>query len=440
MGVSIDQRVMSAIQRARTQMALLVDTDFRVVWANEGARRFFGAAADPGQYVLDRVHPDDLEVAVTGLATAVDDSKGTTALANAPRGVFIRVMDHHNEWVPVDASLDNLLHDDAVGGLLINLRRVANRMHLDRSIELLADDSDLADTLTSALAYFSDEMRATAASIATRVAGETMLVGVSTPEAQGLAGLFDGWGPLSVGKLHEPTVHAVADLPPDEATLASAVGVTHVISLPVHDTHSKIVGALIAWLPHEPVYVDPPNGAGRFVGRIVRLAILQERAKRSLLHQARHDPLTGLANRVGLDRVLDNLGPDELPAALLYCDLDDFKVINDSYGHSVGDLLLKQVARRISVAIRSDDVAVRMGGDEFVIVCPRVSDPEIAGIIAERVRARVEQPTGSGDGGLTPEISIGWAVAETISEVGTLIDAADDALFENKRLRKSAEE
>lgn len=437
-GSAFDVRVREALQRARSQMAILVDPHLEIIWANDGAQDFLGEATAAGRPVLERVHPDDLPVAAQGLSMAVQDIDGTSALAHDSRGVFLRVMDRRGEWVTVDAVLENFVGDPDIDGMLVTLRRVSNRIHIDRAIEHLADDSELAVTLTSALEYLTEEMRAVATSITTRVAGETFLVGVAQPGAEQLPELCEGWGPHGAAKLAEPTVHHIAELPMAESSIARAAGVSHVVSLPIRDTHDKVAGAIIVWLPHEPVFVDPPNGPGRFVNRIVRLAIMQERAKRSLLHQARHDPLTGLANRIGLDRVLDNLGPDELPAALLYCDLDEFKVTNDTFGHSVGDLTLKQVARRISVAIRADDVAVRMGGDEFVVVCPRIGEPEMAGVIADRVRNRVEQPTGTNERGVTPQISIGWAIATSLSEVGMLVDSADDALYENKRARQAA--
>ena len=88
---------------------------------------------------------------------------------------------------------------------------------------------------------------------------------------------------------------------------------------------------------------------------------------------ASHDPLTGLANRAEFARRLDEAADGEL--VLLYIDLDDFKPINDAYGHPVGDIVLKEVGRRIADVIGPDDTVGRLGGDEFAVVCAGTSDP-----------------------------------------------------------------
>jgi diguanylate cyclase (GGDEF)-like protein len=109
---------------------------------------------------------------------------------------------------------------------------------------------------------------------------------------------------------------------------------------------------------------------------------------------ARHDPLTGLINRSELVRLLAALDPhDDGPnVAVIYLDLDGFKLVNDSRGHQVGDELLVAVARRIRAAIRPEDSLARLGGDEFVVVCPRLADPADARAVAERVRATLDTP------------------------------------------------
>lgn len=115
-----------------------------------------------------------------------------------------------------------------------------------------------------------------------------------------------------------------------------------------------------------------------------------------LLRQAHYDPLTGLANRVlMIDRMnvaLETAQRDGHKCALLVIDLDHFKNVNDSLGHSIGDNLLKESAGRLSACIRGGDTLVRMGGDEFVVIMPKVSAAREAQKVAEQIVHQFERP------------------------------------------------
>ena len=116
-----------------------------------------------------------------------------------------------------------------------------------------------------------------------------------------------------------------------------------------------------------------------------------------LLHDAFHDPLTDLPNRAWLIERLEQAikmhkrYPDYL-YALLFIDLDRFKVVNDSLGHLVGDELIKSVANRLKIALRASDTVARLGGDEFVVLLENICDLEEATAVAERIQAQLRQP------------------------------------------------
>src|SRR3954464_6497359 len=134
----------------------------------------------------------------------------------------------------------------------------------------------------------------------------------------------------------------------------------------------------------------PGVGAG-FVGTIEditdRLAF-EER----LAHQANHDPLTGLPNRTLLAQyVAERFVAGRSELACLFLDLDNFKVVNDSLGHAAGDLLLIEVAPRLSATVRPGDLVARFGGDEFVVVCEGV-DEDDAVTLAERIGEALSAP------------------------------------------------
>jgi cyclic di-GMP phosphodiesterase Gmr len=126
---------------------------------------------------------------------------------------------------------------------------------------------------------------------------------------------------------------------------------------------------------------------------------------------------------------------DEQPAgALLYCDLDRFKPVNDEHGHAVGDDLLRRVATRLRSCVRAEDLLARLGGDEFVVLC-RGATVEQATELVERITAVFEEPFDVADTEVSIGISIGVAHAEGISE--ETLDAADRDLYRVKARHRS---
>ncbi|MGB8197839.1 MAG: EAL domain-containing protein [Acidimicrobiales bacterium] len=160
-----------------------------------------------------------------------------------------------------------------------------------------------------------------------------------------------------------------------------------------------------------------------------------------LSHQALHDPLTGLANRTLLDdrlaqahsRIIRQNGH----GALLLLDLDDFKGVNDTHGHLVGDQLLEAVARRLEGVTRVSDTVCRFGGDEFLYLAEGISGSDEAEHIAERLLHALDEPFAVGGLHLEQRASLGVVVwdASTV-DVSDVVRDADVALYEAKRLGK----
>ncbi|MFQ1002427.1 putative bifunctional diguanylate cyclase/phosphodiesterase [Modestobacter sp. SSW1-42] len=151
--------------------------------------------------------------------------------------------------------------------------------------------------------------------------------------------------------------------------------------------------------------VTPGAGVG-FVGTLdditERLAY-----QARLEHQANHDPLTGLPNRTLLHQsITARFTPGADGLACLFLDIDDFKAVNDSLGHTVGDLLLVELAARLRTAVRPGDLVARFGGDEFVVVCSEVSESEAVGL-ALRLLTAVSMPFDLGGVQVEPGASIG---------------------------------
>jgi diguanylate cyclase (GGDEF)-like protein/PAS domain S-box-containing protein len=161
-----------------------------------------------------------------------------------------------------------------------------------------------------------------------------------------------------------------------------------------------------------------------------------------LSYQAMHDPLTGLANRALFDDRLSQAHSRVMRqgghGALLLLDLDDFKGVNDTYGHLVGDQLLADVARRLEHVSRSTDTLCRFGGDEFLYLAEGISGPEEAELIAQRFLSALEEPFLISGLNLEQRASLGVVVWDSNSaDVSEVVRDADVALYEAKRLGKS---
>jgi diguanylate cyclase (GGDEF)-like protein len=183
------------------------------------------------------------------------------------------------------------------------------------------------------------------------------------------------------------------------------------------------------------------------VSRSVRYAIERKRAEVALAHQALHDALTGLPNRaLFLDRLKLALARSERrrsSVAVLFLDLDRFKLINDSLGHDAGDRVLIDVGARLQNALRPGDTVARFGGDEFTALCEDVPSERAVLAIAERMAQAVGMPFALGHGEVDTflTVSIGIAVAEAdVSRNGlaqSLVRDADAAMYRAKERGKS---
>jgi len=208
-----------------------------------------------------------------------------------------------------------------------------------------------------------------------------------------------------------------------------------------HDTHEplSIEYRLIArdgrviWLRDEGVIVLDDHGKPLYLQGYL-LDITREReAEIQLRQQALYDTLTGLANRAFFHERLRHaikLRHEEGQATgLLYIDLDDFKGINDRWGHDLGDEVLKEVGRRIEQAIRPGDTAARLGGDEFAVVLTEPLAPDQAVGVAERLLNEIGRPMESGSAPVYMNASIGIAFGDHDE---TLLKEADIAMYRAK--------
>jgi diguanylate cyclase (GGDEF)-like protein len=164
----------------------------------------------------------------------------------------------------------------------------------------------------------------------------------------------------------------------------------------------------------------------------------RSRSRRHLAYQASHDALTGLPNRVVVrDRIkqaLARLSRSTGALALIFVDLDNFKIINDSLGHRVGDQLLCELGRRLLGLVRPGDTVARLGGDEFVILCEQLPSPLLVESIAQRVLTVLGEPVRLNDQELFVTASLGIALArDPDQDADLLIEDADVAMYRAKQ-------
>jgi diguanylate cyclase (GGDEF)-like protein len=168
---------------------------------------------------------------------------------------------------------------------------------------------------------------------------------------------------------------------------------------------------------------------------VIKLRQLQD----ELRHQAYHDPLTDLPNRTLLmERLREELAGEERVVAVLFIDIDDFKIVNDSLGHAVGDALLVSAAGRLRNSVRPQDLVARLGGDEFAVLLPAIGDsPAQPRIVATRILQAFELPVHAGAEIVSVHVSVGIADSRRGSDANDLIREADLAMYQAKSKGKS---
>jgi diguanylate cyclase (GGDEF)-like protein/PAS domain S-box-containing protein len=216
----------------------------------------------------------------------------------------------------------------------------------------------------------------------------------------------------------------------DDKSLQSPDG----LSRDEHRWESQVSGSLI--ITSKRIGIRDSAGEPRYVINVVDDVTERRRADEKIAHLAHYDALTDLPNRVlfreQIERELRQTGRGE-QFALLYIDVDEFKGINDSLGHHVGDELLKAVAARIRGCIRGSDLVARLGGDEFAVIRTGVAGADDAVEFVTRVHAAIRQPYECLGHQLTTDASIGVALAPRDgTDLDQLIKNADLAMYAAK--------
>ena len=402
--------------------------------------------------VFDLGHPDDLAEGAAMLEQLRGSPLGTEMSAE------LRARHADGSWHVIDTHGVNLIEDPDVGGILLTTRNITASRRAEtllasqaRVLEHVARDDDLGRSLDAVVRVVQDHREDAdgAAFVTDHGEGQVHLRSVAVrglptaAHAELEHAAIDGHRPWSRMLLGGGADVAITDLAADDLGLPGAdhlvaEGFRAAWAVPLVEVGrvdgQPLAGLLLfAFREARP----PADDVLATAARLASLAIDRSRAQDRLAHQAMHDVLTGLPNRtLLLDRLsgaLARSGGDRGVVAVLFLDVDRFKVINDSLGHSVGDQLLVAFADRLREAVRPDDTVARFGGDELVVVLERVTSMDEVRGVAARIEASLRAPFQLGESEVVLTASIGIAVGEGPKDTPeSVLRNADTAMYRAK--------
>jgi diguanylate cyclase (GGDEF)-like protein len=249
--------------------------------------------------------------------------------------------------------------------------------------------------------------------------------------AVAISALYGGLGPGLVATVLSTAACEYFFVPPDYVSLSGPEGVLRL-------TIFLSTGVMVSWFAegHRRANIRLRKHNEDLERWVAQRKVLEEQ----LRHEASHDHLTGLHNQASfyehLSGAVSRARRQEGMVALLFLDLDEFKLVNDSLGHQEGDRVLREVAERLKGCLREEEMAARLGGDEFVVVLEDVADASAAVRVAERIHEQLRTPVDVQDRyRLRASASIGIALgAPALPQ--QLVHTADLAMYEAKGMGK----
>lgn len=424
----------------------LVDVSGRIVYASAACERIFGYTPNEmiGQSMIDLVAPEDR---MRTLDEAMKIMAGHLKIGFENR--YIRKNGHRVDimWSARWSEADELRIGVA--------RDVTERKLLEKMQAATYAVSEAAHNATDLAALFWEIHQIIAKLVP--VAGFAVAICDSKTKHLDFAYQMDAHGNSPV--VQEPIARRYCAevirsgrpmLLPDEALVAlpgdSTSGGPRALwfAMPLA-TQKEAIGALVLKSHPGTNYTDKDKELLHFVSAQVATVIERRQLNAELLRLARYDELTGLPNRrlfhERMKAVLARCRRKQSRMAVLFVDIDNFKDVNDSRGHAVGDMLLQEVALRLEGCLREEDTVARLGGDEFVVLLEEIHGQENVLVVADKIRNAVNQSINVGDLVLQTQASIGIAVyPEHGVETEQLLKHADKAMYLDKKTKTSASE
>ncbi len=390
-----------AMGQHASDVAIVADADGRLLHASSGLAKVFGYTSEEivGSESWGFIHPDDVSAMRVMFARVAAGGKTET-------GTF-RIRNARDEWRWVEETMHDCLATP-IQGVVCNLRDVTEQVNAEAELKAtLLLYRTIADNVHEGLWLVTQD-------------GATVYVNDRMGEILG----------METSEIYTRAMGSILDVQQSQLVtgrMASRVAggperYEHSYHHPDGTTHTLWIVAV----PLESV-ADGQSGSFAMVSDVTRTRLLEDELRRAALY----DSLTGLPNRTLLmDRLKHALDRESTGTAVLFVDLDQFKLVNDARGHAVGDEVLVQVAARLSTSLRPRDTVARLGGDEFVIVCEDV-DTEAAASIAQGLMSVLDKPFVLPTGPLQILASVGIAVSPPRS-AEALVRNADTAMYAAK--------
>ena len=393
-----------------SQPLVLIDAAGVIRFSNPAARDLltFQSGELLGTNGFDLIHPDDRDAAAESVGTIL----ATPGLKLAVR---LRLRSHDGTWVALAVEGVNVADVDELGGVLLSLQDVS---------ELAATEQALA----SSELRFRDLADRAADFIFRYRVNEPVGFEYASPAFSALT------GHTAEALMADPGLFTTLVSEDDYARLLELDWTTmshHTIEFP----RVRADGAR-RWVQlRASVHLDG-DGRAETVDGIVRDLTDMREENDELLHRALHDSLTGLPNRVlfyeRLGHALRRHDRQPGSPAVLFLDLEGFKVVNDEFGHAAGDDVLVELGRRLTTEVRPGDTVARLGGDEFLVLCEGVTDDADLDALTTRIRGAVEGPMSILGRDLSVSASIGIARAEEGDDADRMVHRADLAMYRDK--------
>ncbi|MCB1030074.1 MAG: sensor domain-containing diguanylate cyclase [Acidimicrobiales bacterium] len=421
--LSLSPTLMASIVNDAYLFTVVLRPDFSMAFVSKGieARLGLDPAEITGRSVTEFVHPEDLERALLHLS-------GYERFG-APGGTgTFRLRHRDGSWLGFDVTAARVNTEDeelfAVYCTPVDYQQATNEV-----LARLLSGANRVEALEPVLDVISwQENDASVAICWTELDGNRVAVSTGLPPE--LTGEVTNHGdPWDKARRFAETVLSAdqGDLDQQQRATAADFRRGGVWVVPAHSPSYPEPALITVWTRAGGPRPDGHAYGTEIAARYVELILRWTNQADLLAYAASRDPLTGLANR---RRLFEQLETATSRGALLFCDLDHFKPVNDTHGHQAGDAVLKEVGRRIEASVRSTDLVARTGGDEFVVVAPDI-DLETAAALAQRIRTEIAQPIDIGGASVQVGVTVGVAYAEDILSEAAL-SGADQALTNAK--------
>ncbi|MEM8961570.1 MAG: EAL domain-containing protein [Acidobacteriota bacterium] len=395
-----------------TDLVSILDIDGRILYQSVSCQQLLGFRPESmvGRELAELLHEDDrdgfTEVLENVIGTETDD---TTTM---------RICNRHGQWSTLEARVENMTDNPIIGGVVVTAQDVTER----RAAE---------EALRRERAFFRKLFSRSPAGIAILDA-EGRVVDVNQP----FFDLFQWRADELVGKRLTEII-VPEDLLDEGDQLLDMVLDDTAVQRETERVRRDGERIDVSVTAYAITLAGKPLGAYAIYTDITQ----RKQAERRLFHEAFHDALTGLPNRTmmteRLQRALRRTRRGDYHFALIFLDLDRFKVINDSLGHAAGDQLLVEMARRLEDCLRPGDTVARLGGDEFTLILEDLAQPSDATLVADRVLSELSRPVEIEGKDVVTSGSLGLAFSATGYESAEdLIRDADIAMYRAKQRGK----